>query len=266
MNENNMDSNRITQPEGDIRHFLKVRIADRNIEIECKYRRGFINCRKYLAKFDQPDLIVSAEDEEIKEECRRLIGSSFDEKDHYYEMMEKGVMEEAVIFRKITDAMLYWDTLLMHGAAVAVDNRCYIFTAPSGTGKTTHIQHWLHTIPGSFAVNGDKPMINAAKKLVYGTPWSGKENLNTNTGVPLAGIIHLQRGPENILRPLTFRQMLPCLLQQCYIPADSEKAQLACGLIGLLRDVPCYHLYCTPDEEAAAVAFRGLKPRNSAAV
>ena len=31
---------------------------------------------------------------------------------------------------------------LMHGAAIAFDGAAYLFTAPSGTGKTTHVRLW----------------------------------------------------------------------------------------------------------------------------
>ncbi len=263
MNDYDFSSGNPTVCPGDneVRQFFKVCIADRNIEIECKYRRGFIGCKSYLAEFDKPDFIVSATNEEIEDEFRRLIGPGYDERDDW-DKTEKGDLEQAVIHRKIADNMLRCDTLLIHGAAVSADNRCYIFTAPSGTGKTTHILHWLDTVPGAFVVNGDKPLVNVKKKLVYGTPWCGKENMNTNTSVPLAGLIQLERGEENILRPLTFRQMLPVLLQQSYIPAAAEEALLVCNLIGQLRDVPCYHLSCTPDEEAAVIAYRGLTGRN----
>ena len=30
-----------------------------------------------------------------------------------------------------------------------------------GVGKTTHTKLWLDNIPGSFVVNGDKPLIRA---------------------------------------------------------------------------------------------------------
>ena len=65
-----------------------------------------------------------------------------------------GNLENLVIHRKISEAMLDWDTFLMHGAVVAVEQNAYMFTAVSGTGKTTHIQKWLNNVPGAYVVNG----------------------------------------------------------------------------------------------------------------
>ena len=229
---------------------LRIRVADTNFLIEgCgSMLRHF--CRDYTADFDRPDCVIRLTDEDIERE--RAIS----------ERQTKPVnpleLEIAAAHRQLADAVLRRGIMLMHGAAVAVDGRCYIFTAPSGTGKTTHIRHWLSAVPGSYVLNGDKPLIGVSRLLVYGTPWSGKERMNANTAVPLAGLIQLARGTENVLTPRSFSQMLPCLVQQCYIPADREGAQIACGLMGGLQSVPCWLLRCTPDETSARVAYEGL--------
>ena len=89
-------------------------------------------------------------------------------------------IESLEVYRKISDGMIDFGIILMHGAAVAVDGKAYIFLARSGVGKTTHIQNWMKVIPVTVVVNGDKPLIDAHAKLVYGTPWCGKESYNTN--------------------------------------------------------------------------------------
>ncbi len=236
--------------------FFKVRIADVNIEIECRNPHGFSDCVSYLAKFDTPDLVVSAGADEIEAECRRVLGDRYDAAE--CAAMEKGDMEAAVVFRKITDAMLDFSTLFIHGAAIAVEDRCYIFSAPSGTGKTTHAVNWLRRVPGAYIVNGDKPLVNLDNMRVYGTPWCGKEHMSTNTGVPLAGLICLERSGDNAITPIPFGMMLPCLLQQCYIPDSHARARTAYDLIGRLRQVPCWRLRCNPSEESAVVAWCGL--------
>lgn len=50
---------------------------------------------------------------------------------------------------------------LMHGAAVAFDGAAYLFTAPSGTGKTTHVRLWRQYLGSRVTVvNGDKPFLS----------------------------------------------------------------------------------------------------------
>ena len=68
---------------------------------------------------------------------------------------------------------------LMHGAAVAFDGAAYLFTAPSGTGKTTHVRLWRQYLGSRVTVvNGDKPFLSLEPDgtvRVWGSPWAGKE-------------------------------------------------------------------------------------------
>lgn len=167
-------------------------------------------------------------------------------------------IEPLIILKKTAEYMLQKDIILIHGAAIAVNGKCFIFSAPSGTGKTTHIMNWCKKIPNVIVVNGDKPFVNVEKKFVYGTPWCGKERLHANMAVPLAGIISLERGENNSIKPISFREMLPVYFQQIYIPDKPEVAIHLYQLIGKLKDIPCYRLVCNMNEDSAVVAYRGL--------
>ena len=105
-------------------------------------------------------------------------------------------LETLALYRKMAEQLVQEDVILMHGAVVAVDGRAYLFTAKSGTGKTTHIRRWLEAF-GSRAVvvNGDKPLLRITSEGVtaYGTPWDGKEHLSTNTSCPLKALCILTR-------------------------------------------------------------------------
>ena len=147
---------------------------------------------------------------------------------------------------------------LIHAVAFIWKGFAWLLSAPSGTGKTTHVKKWLKKIPGSFIVNGDKPYIDVKKKLVYGSPWCGKEGMNTNTSIPLCGIISLERGEMNNITLISYQEMLKVYLQQVYIPDDPETAVKAYQLIGMLKNVPCYRLICNMEEESAQVAYQGL--------
>ena len=115
----------------------------------------------------------------------------------------------------------------MHGAVVALDEASYMFIAKSGTGKSTHIQNWLENIGGAYVVNGDKPFIIVGKDgaLACGSPWAGKENLQTNAIVPLKSIVLLERASENHMERISAAQAFPFLLEQVHHPASREKMQ-----------------------------------------
>ena len=199
-----------------------------------------------------PDYYIKVTDEDIRREeianSGKLGGNFIPDE-----------LEFCAIQRHIVSLFSGQGVLLFHGSAICVDGRTYIFTAPSGTGKTTHINNWIERIPDTIVVNGDKPLIDVDSKLVYGTPWCGKEGMNTNIAVPLAGIISLERGDSNHIHSITFKEIMPTLIKQCYIPNSKELSIKALKLIGELNSIPYYKLYCNMDKESAEVAYNGVK-------
>ena len=242
-------------------YFFKIELAGLKFEVECYYKHVFYICRKYLSHFEKPNYVIRASEEEIREETLRTLGDVAGSEYDPRIATEYVDSESKVILRKIADVLIESNCLLIHGAAIEVEGRCFIFTADSGTGKTTHILNWLKKVPGTIVVNGDKPFIDYEKKIVYGSPWSGKEGMNTNISSRLSGIILLERGEQNIISEIRFKELLPTLIQQTYLPAGINPVK-GYQLLGQLKDIPCYRLICNMEEESAVVAYNGLFRKN----
>ena len=226
--------------EEDIRYFFTARIAGKLLCIETFGKQAARTCKGYFEK-GQPEIEISIEqgdiDRERAEEARYMPGAH--SSDEY--------LESLAVHRKIAEEMLAFDTFLMHGAAVADGQGAYLFTAKSGTGKTTHIKKWLENVPDAYVVNGDKPLleITAAGAFVHGTPWCGKEKLGCNGKAPLRAVILQQRGEDNRAEEITFGQALPTLLQQTYRPNDPEKMKKTLSLLAELgKRVRFYRFTC----------------------
>ena len=238
--------------------YFHIGLADKAVEIECLSRQVFYMCKDYLTKFDEPDILIEqCTRAEIEYERKQAAVTSLKEHSMYMKFSD-AYLETLAVYRKICDALIDYDTILIHSAAVAVGDKCWLFLAPSGTGKTTHIRNWLSEIEGAFVVNGDKPLVNVAKKVVYGTPWCGKEGMNTNTTVPLAGLVILERGEENTIESIPFSDAVPSLLRQVYRPDDGAAMAKVLEHIDALKDVPTYRLRCNMDKESALVAYNYL--------
>ena len=136
------------------------------------------------------------------------------------------------------------------------------FAAKSGTGKTTRLLLWQQTLGSRVRpVNGDKPILRVCGEQVYacGTPWSGKENLNTNIMLPLKAICILERDSTNHIERIGMSDALPVLLQQIYRPARADAMRRTLQIVRDLGEkVSLYRLGCNMDEEAAAVAYAGM--------
>ena len=171
-------------------------------------------------------------------------------------------LEELAVYRKIAEKMLDFDTVLFHGSVVAVDGVGYLFTAKSGTGKSTHTRLWREYFgERAVMVNDDKPLLHIADTVTaYGTPYNGKHRLGTNISVPLKAICILTRSADNHIEAITREQAYTMLLQQVYRPADMLKMAKTLDLVDRLADsVKLYKLGCNMDISAAQVAFEGMQ-------
>ena len=173
------------------------------------------------------------------------------------------VLESTAVYRKIAERMIEYDRVVFHSACVAVDGQGYLFTAKSGTGKSTHAALWNRLLgERAMDVNDDKPMLHITEDgvIAYGTPWAGKHHRSHNIAVPLKAVCLLGQAAENHIAPVTREQAYPMLVQQTYRPGDMEKLQRTLTLVDRLsRSVRLYRLDCNMEISAAAVAWNAMK-------
>lgn len=155
------------------------------------------------------------------------------------------------------------DTLLVHASVIRHDGKGYLFTAPSGTGKSTHTWLWHKYIPGCDLMNDDNPVVRIVdgETRIYGSPWSGKTPCYRNIWAPVGAITRIEQKPEN-----TIRQMAPVEAFATLLPAvssmkwDRRVYNGICDTISrLLTTTRVFWLGCRPDEEAVRVCFAGVK-------
>ena len=207
------------------KHFT-ISLAGVMIEIETVTSCVCVHCMDYLTE-GTPDFKIKVTEDDIRQvfECT--------------ETSQNAVNSEIVaVHQKIAEKLLDYNYILMHGAVIAVGDKAYMFSAPSGTGKTTHIRLWLKNVNDSYVINGDKPLIKVAedKLIACGTPWSGYERMNTNTMKPLEAIVFLERSESNFIEKISLSQAFPFLVQQTYIPKDKEKAKKVLSLLSQAYD------------------------------
>lgn len=170
-------------------------------------------------------------------------------------------LEILAVYRKIAAALLERDILLVHGAVMACGGRACLFTAPSGTGKTTHCRLWLSEFPETHVLNGDKPLLRVEmdRVLACGTPWRGKEQLGRNEMLPLEAICFLERDEVNHIEAVSLRDALPSLIAQTNRPTGPQAVMHTLELIGRVGGMTrLYRLGCNMEPEAAQVSYHAL--------
>lgn len=160
------------------------------------------------------------------------------------------------------DALINFDGLLLHASAVMMDGKAYLFSAPSGTGKSTHTSLWLkHFGDRAQILNDDKPAIRILDDeiRVYGTPWSGKTDLNINTSAKLQGICFLERDTTNHIEEIPKAEAIVKVLNQTLRPSEEKQMGLLLDTLDVvIGKTPIYRMGCTISEEAAVMAYEKM--------
>lgn len=157
--------------------------------------------------------------------------------------------------------LLHFDGLMLHSSAVVVDGKAYLFTADSGTGKSTHTGLWLKKFPGAYILNDDKPALRLEQDgwYAYGTPWSGKNDISAAERVPVAGIAVLERAEKNTIEPFGGIGAVREILKQVNRPRDTRYREMLLELMDkLITQVPVWKLHCNMDPEAAEVSYGAM--------
>lgn len=155
----------------------------------------------------------------------------------------------------------YLGGCILHSSALSYNNQGILFSADSGVGKSTHTALWRE-YKDVVMVNDDKPAIRIIDDVpyLYGTPWSGKTDINNNIKVPLKAIVLIKRGDENKIRKVSVLEAFFKLTQQ--LPKPYFDANVGKKVIDVLEKIigkiPIYELECTISKEAVDVVFNEI--------
>lgn len=154
------------------------------------------------------------------------------------------------------DRVAYLGGLVLHSSALAFDGQGLVFSAPPGTGKSTHSRLWRECYGERVVmVNDDKPTVRFNQDgvpTIYGTPWSGKTDLNNNVSAPLRAVVFLERNTQNTIRQLSPTEALLYMNRELPMPFhDSALGEkLVDSAMRLISSVPVFLLGCTISTEA----------------
>ena len=226
------------------------RIADFLWDIEPKHELVSRIAAPYLVGAQKPDFAIRVSEEALLKARDELPTAS------------DGYIESICTYRALCDVASRHGAMLLHSATVKVGGKAYAFSAPSGTGKSTHIRLWRKFYGERVAIiNGDKPLVRERDGIItaYGTPWCGKEGWNANDSAPLAALCFIERAETPSIRPLSAEEAVTRVFGQLLKPTHKEGVAEVLRLTDILiRSVPLYLLSCDISEAAARLSFETL--------
>ncbi|MBQ6980601.1 MAG: hypothetical protein IJQ07_08185 [Clostridia bacterium] len=234
------------------------KVADVVFAIKPIYKYTARLCEKYLYSGDEaPEFSAVMTNSDIDAERNQAGAETFPD---YY-------LESLAVFRKLCDYILSCrQGIIFHSSAVAVDGKAYLFTAPSGTGKSTHARLWREMLGDKVVmINDDKPIIRFIDGdfYVYGTPWNGKHHLDTNAHAKIAAICEIRQGKENKICRISPQEMLSVVFNQTIRPVELDKMDNLLSIVDkLLTSVPLFRLTCDISREAAETSYNAMVKNN----
>ncbi|MBR3173688.1 MAG: hypothetical protein IKF24_04055 [Eubacterium sp.] len=237
---------------------------------------------KFTAKYDIAELkiLMTTYYDRVRNLAEEYLAKTdWDEPDHeldlgveYYENQINDGLEDVTpenmeyvatgaLFNRF---LIVHDGLMLHSSAVVVDGYAYLFSADSGTGKSTHTNLWLEKFGDkAFIINDDKPAIRKidGEWYVYGTPWCGKNNTNKNAKAKLGAIVFLERSEENWIENESIQDAIKKFFRQTTRKLNKEQNmdKVLSTMEKVLSEVPIYKMGCNISEEAAKMAYEKIR-------
>ena len=228
----------------------------------CKFAEYYVKCNPkfpytadMIEKFRcgedvDPSKIITIGENVTLEDCenyhKKYPNVPVDEAEHIYLADE--------LFKKI----LPYKSIMIHSSAVKYKGKCYLFSAPSGTGKSTHTRIWEKLYGNDVKIiNDDKPIIRLMgdQLIAYGSPFAGGTHKFCDDSAPLFAIVFITRAKENFIRKLNSKEALPLLFQETVRKVSKERMNLVLDMIDIIiKKVDLYELCCNMEDNSARIA------------
>ncbi|MBQ3417635.1 MAG: hypothetical protein IJH32_07355 [Ruminococcus sp.] len=229
------------------------RIAEMNIAVSPRYTYTKEYLKDYETDETEYELEVRVTDEMIAYEQQL-------NQEIHGDPLDAALCEAVAILRVICDYIIDRQGFFLHCSCLRFEDKAIIFTAPSGTGKSTHARLWREYFGEKVEmINDDKPLVREkdGQFIIYGTPWDGKHHIGNNISAPIGAVFFLKQSKENRVEKVDTVTALTLLLQQTVIPQTKGALQTLLDMLSrLIENVPMYQLYCNISYEAVNVAFQ----------
>ena len=175
---------------------------------------------------------------------------------------KKLIISEHPVYLAIECKLLLMGYVIVHAACIEINNSAILFSAPSGTGKSTRADCWVEAVGASY-ISGDRPIIDPVRRSVLGAPWDGKEGIFRNVEKPIAAFNRIQRSEETRLSRMPDDEKVKFLATQTFLPMWDPMlvTKVFSGIKQIVANVSVYHLACDRTLKAAKECYDIFFPK-----
>lgn len=226
------------------------KIANINTYINAPGKRLALNAQKFASNSTKKEAEVILTNEKLKSLSLKYKGVNLD---------ELSFMATGSLFHR---EVIKHGGIMLHASAISYKGMGLIFSAPSGTGKSTHSALWKSCFNNDVVyINDDKPIIKKEENefFVYGSPWSGKTDLHTNSRAKIKAIVFLERASNDKIEVLNSKEAFKKLLAGTVKPKKTELFNSSLTIAeDIVKNLPIYTLKCTPTPAAVKEVLKEI--------
>ncbi|MGN0475845.1 MAG: hypothetical protein ACI4HM_00750 [Ruminococcus sp.] len=228
----------------------------------CKFAEFYVQCSPFypytsamIQKFKCEEEVDSSKIIKIGENLTLEKCAKYNE---MYPNVPVDEAEHIFLANELFKKILPYKSIMIHSSAVKYKGKCYLFSAPSGTGKSTHTAIWERLYGDDVKIiNDDKPIIRLMgdELIAYGSPFAGGTHKFCDDNAPLSAIVFITRSEENSIRKLTGKEALLMLFQETIRKVSKERMNLVLDMIDvIIKKVDLYELCCNTEDDSARIA------------
>lgn len=152
--------------------------------------------------------------------------------------------------------------VILHASFIENNGKAILFTAPSGTGKSTQAELWKE-YRNAKIINGDRAVIRLIDGKLYacGIPFAGSSTYCKNRTLPIEAIVYLGQAPETEIRRFTNIEAFRRVWEGCTVNTwnQYDVAKAFDIVQNIVSQVPVFYLQCTPNKSAIETLEKELE-------
>ena len=153
-------------------------------------------------------------------------------------------------------ALLFRDVAVLHAAYIDVGGQAVLFTAPSGTGKSTQAELWRQ-YAGAEIINGDRALLSLSGGTLYahGYPVCGSSKISYFRSLPVRAVVILEQGEDNVISEPPESVKIRAFFSAVEVFRwDMQEIDAALNLARLAASaVPVVRYACRPERKAVEI-------------
>lgn len=152
--------------------------------------------------------------------------------------------------------------LPVHASALTVDKYTLLLSGPSQTGKSTQTRFLQSSFANTQIINEDKPLLFIRDQVCFvtGSPWSGKDVINSNTTKEVQALFFIHQSESLAIKELSEKEKMNHIFKNTQRPFYEDLVETIAETIqNVIPNLDIYQFDCINDNLSATFLYQFME-------